>query len=97
MGAETIGLSLGENTDVQLADIVSGDSTSALLNFSISSDLYKNIFESIAATESKLPEEVKKQFAGQKAFMSDMLWWNSESGSIDFTNRGFEMSVGVDY
>ena len=97
MGAETIGLSLGENTDVQLADIVSGDSTSALLNFSISSDLYKNIFESIASTESKLPEEVKKQFAGQKAFMSDMLWWNSESGSIDFTNRGFEMSVGVDY
>ncbi len=97
MGAETIGLSLGENTDVELADVVSGESTSTLLDFSINSELYKNIFESIASADSKLSEDVKKQFATQKMFMSDMLWWKTEKGTFDFTNRGFEISVGVEY
>jgi hypothetical protein len=97
MGDETIGLSLGENTDGELAVVVAGESTSALLDFSINSALYKNIFESISSADSKLPEEVKKQFAIQKTFMSDMLWWKTEKGAVDFTNRGFEVNVGIDY
>ncbi len=97
MGEETIGLSLGENTDVELADVVSGESTSALFDFSISSELYKKIFESIASAESKLPEDVKKQFGAQQMFMSDMLWWKTEKGTVDFTNQGFEIKVGIDY
>jgi len=97
MGDETIGLSLGENTDIELADVVAGESTSALLNFSITSELYKNIFESISSAESSLPEAVKKQFIAQQAFMSDMLWWQTESGDIDFTDRGFEVNISIDY
>ncbi len=97
MSDETIGLSLGENTEVELADVVAGESTSALLDFSINSELYKKIFESIASADSKLPEEVKKQFATQQMFMSDMLWWQTEKGTVDFTNRGFEINIGIDY
>lgn len=97
MGDETIGFSLGENTDVELADVVSGESTSALLDFSINSELYKKIFESIASADSKLPEDVKKQFGTQQMFMSDMLWWETEKGTVDFTNQGFEIKVVIDY
>ena len=97
MGTETIGLSLGENTEVELADVVSGESTSALLDFSINSELYKNIIESVVSADSSLPEEVKKQFSAQKMFMSDMLWWETEKGNVDFTNRGLEINIDVKY
>lgn len=97
MGSETIGLSLGEGTDTELTSTVSGESTSDLLNFSINAELYKDLFAGIEGYSSNFPDEVQKQFAMQKTMMADMLWWKSESGSFDFTDRGFEIKVDINY
>ncbi len=97
MGNETIGLSLGEGTDTGLASAVAAESNNTLINFTIKADLYKDIFSGLGDLTSSLPEDVKKQFAMQKMFMSDMLWWQSESGTITFTDRGFEIDVDINY
>jgi len=97
MGVDTIGLSLGEGTDTELTSTVSGESTSDLLTFSIDADLYKDIFAGIEGISANLPAEVKTQLSMQKAMMTDMLWWQNESGSLDFTDRGFEVKVDIIY
>jgi hypothetical protein len=97
LGAETIGVSLGEGTDIDLSQSVTTEGTSDLLTFSIDAELYKNIFNSLGDKNANLPEEVKKQFAMQKLMMSDMLWWENETGSMDFTDRGLEINVDIKY
>ena len=97
MGAETIGLSLGEGTETALTSVVAGDSTSDLLSFSINADLYKDIFAGIEGFAGTFSEDVKKQMSMQKAMMTDMLWWKNESGKLDFTDRGFEITVDISY
>jgi hypothetical protein len=97
MGAETIGLSLGEGSDTELTSAVSGESTTDLLNFSINADLYKNIFAGLEGFAGAFSEDVKKQMAMQNAMMTNMLWWNNESGTLDFTDRGFEITVDINY
>ncbi len=97
MGSETIGFSLGEGTNIDLVKDVSQKGASNLLNFRVEAELYKNIFEGISDMSDKFPAEVKKQFAMQKLMMNDLIWWTSESGSIDFTDRGFEIDVNYKY
>jgi len=97
MGSETIGLSLGEGTDTVLTSVVAGESTSDLLNFSISADLYKDIFAGIEEFSGTFSEDIKQQMSMQKAMMTDMLWWKNESGKLDFTDRGFEITVDISY
>jgi hypothetical protein len=97
MGDETIGVSLGEGTNIDLKQEVSEKGESHLLNFSIKADLYKNIFAGISDLSEKMPAEMQKQFAMQKLMMNDLIWWNSESGSVDFTDRGFEIFVDYQY
>ncbi len=97
MGSETIGLSLGEGTDVDLTQDVAQKGSSNLLTFRVEAELYKNIFEGISDMSDKLPAEMKKQFAMQKLMMNDLIWWTSQSGSIDFTDRGFEIDIDYKY
>ena len=98
MGSETIGLSLGEGTDTELTQVVSGGSSSDLFNFKIKAELYRNIFSSISEISSKMiPHEAQKQLSMQKLMMDDMLWWETETASIDFTDRGFEIQMDIIY
>ncbi|MCF6319291.1 MAG: hypothetical protein L3J83_08445, partial [Proteobacteria bacterium] len=97
MGSETIGLSLGEGTNIDLVQDVSQKGSPNLLTFRVEAELYKNIFEGISDMSDKLPAEMKKQFAMQKLMMNDLIWWTSQSGSIDFTDRGFEIDVDYKY
>jgi hypothetical protein len=97
MGSETIGLSLGEGTETELTSVVADESTTDLLSFSINADLYKDIFAGIEEFSGTFSEDIKKQMSMQKAMMVDMLWWNNESGSLDFTDRGFEIIVDISY
>jgi len=97
MGTETIGVSLGEGTDPSLTQDVSSEADSHLLSLKITADLYKNIFASIGAVADNLPEEAKKQLQLQQTVMKDMLWWKNESINIDFTDRGFEIGVDIEY
>jgi len=97
MGQEIIGLSLGENTDVELTQATSASSTSDLLKFSISAELYKNIFAGLGDMVNGLSADAKKQLSMQKALMGDMLWWKTESATLDFTNRGFEINIDIVY
>ena len=96
MGSETIGLSLGEGTDPDLKQDVSSESDSHLLSLRITSELYKNLFASLASMDS-LPEEAKSQLQMQQAMMSDMLWWETETFNLDFTDRGLEIGVDIKY
>ena len=97
MGPETIGLSLGEGTNIELAQNVSEKGTPNLLNFKVEAELYKNIFDGITDISDKFSPEMKKQLAMQKLMMNDLIWWTSESGSVDFTDRGFEIQVNYKY
>ena len=97
MGQEIVGVSIGENTDVTLTKAASADATSNLLEVSVTADLYKNIFTGLSEVTSNLPPEAQKQIKMQQSMMTDMLWWQKESATIDFTDRGFEVNVDVDY
>jgi len=97
MGKETLGVSLGEGTDAALTKDVSAESANNLLNFKVEAELYKNIFEGIGEVTGKLPAEMQKQMSIQKMLMNDMIWWESEDGNVDFTDRGFEFNVNYKY
>jgi hypothetical protein len=97
MGQETIGVSIGENTDVTLTKAASADASSNLLEVSVTAELYKNIFTGLSEMASNLPEEAQKQLKMQQSMLSDMLWWEKESATLDFTDRGFEVNVDIDY
>jgi len=97
MGDETLGVSLGEGTDAGLTQSVSAGSTSDLFTVKITAELYKNIFSGLSDFSAKLPEEAQKQLSIQKMLMTDMLWWESEAASIDFTDRGFEVQMDIIY
>lgn len=97
MGEETVGLSIGENSDVALTKSASSDATSNLLEVSVTADLYKKIFSGLSEVADNLPEDAQKQLKMQQRMMSDMLWWERESATLDFTDRGFEINVDVDY
>lgn len=97
IGDETIGLSLGENTDMSLKQSVSNDSQKKLLNFKISSEFYKKLFEGISEITDSLPAKQKQQFDFQKFMMSDMMWWTSEEVSMDFSSNGLEIFANVSY
>lgn len=97
MGADTIGVSLGENTDPSLTKDVSIESESHLMSFQITADLYKNLFASLGAVADKMPEEAKKQIQMQQTMMGDMIWWDNEIINLDFTDQGFEVTVDINY
>lgn len=97
MGSETLGVSLGEGTDSALTKDVSSVSTNNLLNFNVEAELYKNLFEGIGGITDQLPEEMKQQINIQKVLMNDLIWWESETGHVDFTDRGFEFNVNYKY
>ena len=97
MGKETVGVSIGENTDVTLTKAASADATSNLLEVSVTAELYKNIFTGLSEVASNLPEEAQNQLKMQQSMLSDMLWWEKESATLDFTDRGFEVNVDIDY
>lgn len=97
MGTETLGVSLGEGTDKGLTTSVSSESINTLFDFKIEAKLYKNIFTGLSDMNLGMSEEVKKEFALQKMFMSDMLWWDSQAGTLDFTDRGFEINIDINY
>lgn len=97
MGKQTIGASIGEGTDVVLAQDVALDGSADLFNFSVSAAFYKNLFAGMDSMADKLPEDAKKQLALQKAIMGDLVWWERETGSINFTDRGLEISAHVTY
>lgn len=97
MGQETVGVSIGENTNVTLAQAASADATSNLLQISVTAELYKNIFAGLSEVANNLPEEAQKQLKMQQTMMADMLWWERESAILDFTDRGFEVNIDIDY
>ena len=97
MGNETIGLSLGEGTDVTLTESVAADSESHFLSFKITAEIYKSIFASLNELTNKLPKEVRNQIKMQQLMMTDMLWWQSETVYLDFTDRGFEIKADISY
>ena len=57
----------------------------------------KNIFNSMGELTKNLPEAQSKQMELQKAMMSDMLWWEYEKVSINFTEGGMEILADIDY
>ncbi|MCF6288981.1 MAG: hypothetical protein L3J53_07085 [Proteobacteria bacterium] len=97
LGTETIGVSLGEGTDTSLTSTVAADATNALVEYTIQADLYDNIFQGISDMNLGLSDEVKKQFAMQQMLMGDMLWWQTQSGNMNFTDRGFEFNNVITY
>lgn len=97
MGKETIGASIGEGTDVVLTSDVALNGTADLFNFSVSADFYKNLFSGMDSVSDTLPDAAKRQLKLQKALMSDLVWWERESGSINFTDRGMEINAHVTY
>lgn len=97
MGTDTIGISLGENTDPSLTQDVSSEGSSHLFSLKITADLYKTLFASLSAVAENLPEEARKQIEMQQTMMKDMLWWKTETIKVDFTDRGFEIGVDIQY
>jgi hypothetical protein len=97
MGDETIGIALGEGTNMNLKSNVSGTSEKSLFSFGVTAAIYKNIFNSMGELTKNLPEAQSKQMELQKAMMSDMLWWEYEKVSINFTEGGMEILADIDY
>ncbi|MFK8010581.1 MAG: hypothetical protein AB8B80_00975 [Marinicellaceae bacterium] len=97
MGSDTIGMSLGEGTDPSLTQDVSSESKSHLLSLNITSGLYKSIFDSLSAVAESLPLGAQNQVMMQQSMMTNMLWWQSQQINLDFTDRGFEIGVDVNY
>ena len=97
MGSETIGVSLGEDTDPSLKQDVSAEGESHLLSLKITADLYKNLFAGLGGLADSLPEDARKQIEMQQTIMKDMLWWKTETFNLDFTDRGLEIAVDIDY
>ncbi len=97
IGDETIGLSLGEGSDLALTQSVAKDSNDTLLTFNVSAELYKNLFEGMQKVAGELTDDKSNQLKMQKLMMTDMIWWEKESGSIDFTNNGLEINLDINY
>ncbi|VAW32954.1 hypothetical protein MNBD_GAMMA01-759 [hydrothermal vent metagenome] len=97
MGTETIGVSLGEDTDVELTQAVSSNSTPQLLTFKITADIYRNIFTGLDEISSAMSDTSKPTINFQQFMMSDMLWWETETGNMNFTDRGLEIQMDIKY
>ncbi len=97
MGGDTLGASLGEGTDAELTKDVSADSSSELFNINISAEIYKNLFSGLGDLSKDLGDGAQQQINIQKMLMTDMLWWESESASMNFTDRGFEVKMDIIY
>jgi hypothetical protein len=97
MGDETVGVALGEGTNIDLKTNVSGSSESKLFSFGVTAKIYKDIFNSMGEISKNLPEDQKNQMDLQKAMMNDMLWWEYEKVSINFTEQGLEFLADIFY
>lgn len=97
MGGDTLGASLGEGTDVELTKDVSAESLNELFNITISAEIYKTLFSGLSGLSKNLGDEVQQQIDIQKNMMTEMLWWESETASMNFTDRGFEVKMNIVY
>jgi len=97
MGSETMGISLGEGSNIELTQAVSNQSSSELLNLKITSELYKSIFAGITEFAGNLSVDAKKQMEIQNKAIKDMLWWESESIGLNFSDNGLEATIDINY
>jgi hypothetical protein len=97
MGDETVGVSLGEGTNISLKTNVAGDSEQRLFSFGVTAKIYGDIFNSMGELSKNLPDDQRKQMELQKSLMNDMLWWDYEKVSMDFTEDGLEFLADILY
>lgn len=97
MGNETIALSLGEGSDVELVKDVAVESEATLLDFTITADLYKKFSSGFDQLTNDSKKTDPTQSSLQEMLVNDMIWWNSESGKINFTDNGLEIQVDINY
>ena len=98
IGKQTIGISIGLDTDKDLTKTVAADARPTLFNFDVSAELYKNLYSSITLFSSTYMSDEQKQKMKQQAELTEkMLWWKKQMADVTFTDRGFEIKADINY
>lgn len=95
----TIGLSMGYADGGNLSELVSQDGENLLLSVTADADGYKQVMTEIfkLADMPQLPEEVKKQLQSQKQMTMNMLYWQQQKTTMQFTDKGLATRMTISY